>query len=572
MKKTTAAVLLIALFLTAFVGVVTVGASDNTESPKLEITHANVQFGKSASLLIAVDYSVFKSEGVSAIDIILDVTDKSGKHTTLDPNLKLSSSDDAPTNCAVFKYTLPSLNRIGDVLTLKAYVGGGVLKDAAVEIKYSLLEYAVKAKSVAESASFTDKLNDMLASGAEAQRSSGYSGDYSLAHDYGMILFSGVEDGDTRKAIAPVGTKIATPRANSKIFKTQGTYALYDMNFNEVEVASDAMITVKSGLSRYFYYGYDLCDRPVISAASAAGDAVGHYAGNLSSLELDRYLGEPAIYDFHRSSGYISWGSVKYVTSLINSVENNGVTDNYHATTGDLESFVTSNETIGASNLARMWAFRTFVPVDSSGKLSEKTVNSDANTGIAYITMENGYMYFNAGESYDYYASVGDGVDLGNNGIAIYNRLSARPADFLVDGKMTVSVALALDGECNDFESLCFFGDNTYNYCSSNSVFLDLFKITSDGTLTVGGMEVATVNTFDKDNPAFTTVHFVLDTERGTVTAYTEDGGASSAGYTVHETGANRFTSAEALDYFTWLFKGSVYVNRITVSEGDLFR
>lgn len=574
MKKTIAFALIIAVILTSMVGVISFASSDGGETPRLEIAYANMRFGEKPSLLIAVDYTALKGEGVSAIDLKLDVTDKSGKVKSLDPNMTLSYAATTPKNCAVFRYNLPSAEKMGDVLTLKAYLDGMPNSDMSCEIEYSFLEYAVKAKAVG-GAELAGKIDEVLLRGAAAQKTAGYTGDYKLfdgdgAVDYGMILFSGIKAGEKSKIIASAGSKIAVPAANPDVFKSE--CALYDLSFNEVELTASGnkkMLTVVAGLSRYFYYGADLYDNPVISATSAEG--VGHYAGNLTSLELDRYLGEPAMYDFHRSSGYISWGSVKYITSLINSTEADGVTNKYYSTTGDIESLVTSNETIGVNSLLRAWAFRTFVPVDSSGKLSEKTVNSDANTGIAYITMENGYMYFNAGESYDYYASVGDGVDLGNNGIAIYNRLSARPADFLVDGKMTVSVALALDGKCEDFESFCFFGDNTYNYCSSNSVFLDLFKIASDGTLTVGGMEVVTVNTFDEDNPEFTTVHFVLDTERGTVTAYTEDGGASSAVYTVQEIGANRFTSAEALEYFTWLFKGSVYVNRITVSEGNLF-
>ena len=567
---------MMAVIFTSMVGVISFAAAEKGNTPSLEITYANMRFGDKVSLLIAVDYTALKGEGVSAIDLKLDVTDKSGKVKSLDPNMTLSYAATTPKNCAVFRYNLPSAEKMGDVLTLKAYLDGMPNSDMSCEIKYSFLEYAVKAKAVG-GAELASKIDGVLLQGAQAQKTAGYTGDYKLfdgdgAVDYGMILFSGIKAGEKNKIIAPAGTSVAAPVANPDVFKSE--CALYDLSFNEVELTASGnkkMLTVAAGFSRYFYYGADLYDNPVISATSDAGDAVGHYAGNLTSLELDRYLGEPAIYDFHRPSGYISWGSVKYVTSLINSVENNGVTDNYHATTGDLESFVTSNETIGASNLARMWAFRTFVPVDSSGKTTEKTINSDANTGIAYITMENGYMYFNAGESYDYYASVGDGVDLGNNGIAIYNRLSARPADFLVDGKMTISVAVALDGECDDLESLCYYGTNTYSYDGYNAAFLDLFKIDANGVLSVGGSAVTTVNTFDKENPEFTTVHIVLDAVRGTATAYTANGGSVTAAYTVKESGTGRFTSVDTLEYFTWLFKGSAYVNRITVSEGNLF-
>ena len=376
MKKTIAFALIIAVILTSMVGVISFASSDGGETPRLEIAYANMRFGEKPSLLIAVDYTALKGEGVSAIDLKLDVTDKSGKVKSLDPNMTLSYAATTPKNCAVFRYNLPSAEKMGDVLTLKAYLDGMPNSDMSCEIKYSFLEYAVKAKAVG-GAELASKIDGVLLRGAQAQKTAGYTGDYKLfdgdgAVDYGMILFSGIKAGEKSKIIASAGSKIAVPAANPDVFKSE--CALYDLSFNEVELTASGnkkMLTVAAGFSRYFYYGADLYDNPVISAASAAGDAVGHYAGNLTSLELDRYLGEPAIYDFHRPSGYISWGSVKYVTSLINSVENNGVTDNYHATTGDLESFVTSNETIGVTGLLRAWAFRTFVPLDSSGKTTE---------------------------------------------------------------------------------------------------------------------------------------------------------------------------------------------------------
>ena len=151
MKRTLSLVLVLAMVLSAMLGVVSFAEEAEEPTATLEVTQANLEFSNSVYLYIAVDYSAIGS----ADGITLKITNnKTGKSTVLAPNSKIT----APTGCVAFKYIDLGSKNMGDELTLQALKDG---KASGAAKTYSVLEYALKAQGKGD-AKLTKLMDAML--------------------------------------------------------------------------------------------------------------------------------------------------------------------------------------------------------------------------------------------------------------------------------------------------------------------------------------------------------------------------------------------------------------------------
>ncbi|MBR2965789.1 MAG: hypothetical protein IKC34_04500 [Clostridia bacterium] len=559
MKRILAFTLIFAMLFTAMLGIMPAAEG---EAAKLEITHANLEFASNVYLLVAVDYTGVCADEAEALEKVYITV--GGDKVIADADL--TADEETPDGCVAFKYTKISAKEIGDIYEIAAFVDGEA--EAQDTTTYSILEYAIKTKVEKPGTKLANAVAAMINFGAAAQDAFGYKGDYALADengviDYGMVVFGGAAE--NKKAIAKVGTTVNVPAADTSVFAKYPA-TLYGMSFNAV---TDTTIQVAEGVSRYFYYGEDLEDKVFVHTGSYGGRThKNNVTGlNLANLDLDTYTGARTEWDFVRNGNTRSFSSIystysnpasemvlKDTTQSPEYREYNLYLDG--AINTDVP-FATQDSNAQIANAAYLWSFRALTAIGTAWNNAKEVDNNAAQDDR--VTIDKGYLYLNPGTNEDY----------GSEFMAIYNRLSGAPANFLTDGKMTISISVALDpNRGEDFASACYFAQ-TYAHTSAKPN-LKFFDIASDGTLSVGGKAVTTVNEYNSTAPAFTTVHFVIDENSGTVTAYTENGGIISADY-VTNAGFGSSTKISDLTHLTWMFKGSVYVNRITLSEGSLF-
>ena len=234
MKRTLSLVLVLAMVLSAMLGVMSFAEEAEEPTAALEVTQANLEFSNAVYLYIAVDYSAIGS----ADGITLKITNnKTGKSTVLAPNSKIA----APTGCVAFKYIDLGSKNMGDELTLQALKDG---KASGAAKTYSVLEYALKAQGKGD-AKLTKLMDAMLQYGADAQTAFDYEGTYDLDKDWGLVVVNGSNEG---KVLAEAGTPVTfTPNTA----KTGANAALYDMSINKIE----GSIVVPAGSYKYYYIG-----------------------------------------------------------------------------------------------------------------------------------------------------------------------------------------------------------------------------------------------------------------------------------------------------------------------------
>ena len=258
MKRTLSLVLILSLLFSLMLCIIPSAEDEVVAGPTPEITHANVVFGNSVHLLIAVSYADVYADAETAAENI---------YITVDGE-RINSYGAAPYAIGgiAFKYTSIAAKEMGDELEIKAY-DNGVEVDSTT---YSILEYAIKAKSTdASNTLLVTAIDAMMAYGKEAQAAFSYEGDYNLANfdQYGLIAVGGAKQS---KYIA-LADSVVTPEA----IDASVPY-LYDMEFDKVAGNS---VTVKAGYNRYFFYddavyattanpyGFDM-DLPAHDAAS----------------------------------------------------------------------------------------------------------------------------------------------------------------------------------------------------------------------------------------------------------------------------------------------------------------
>ena len=264
MKRTLSLILAVTLVLVAMLGIIPT-AEGEALSGSIEISQANVEFGSSVYLLIAVDYTAaYATADEAKANVTISVDDK-----TLTPDESVS----APEGTIGFKYVDLGAKNMGDILEIKAFDG----ETEADSITYSILEYTLKAKALNSKDTYLMAVVDaMIEFGAAAQTAFEYTGDYDLSKEHGIAVVGGSLDG---KYIAEVGAKVITTATDA----IGSDATLYDMRFDAVAVDENKAMTMEAGYNRYFYYG---------GANNYYGDP------NLYSLDMDLYEGETKTFNF----------------------------------------------------------------------------------------------------------------------------------------------------------------------------------------------------------------------------------------------------------------------------------
>ncbi len=249
MKRIVSLVITLSLLLSAFFAILP-SAEESTPSGELKISSANLEFGSKVYLMIAVDYSELYSDYDSAkAEVTVTVTDKQGVGTELLPDDEVRATKGFPENSVGFKITTLGAKNMADQLTVQAYDGDVASGDA---VTYSILEYAVKAKSESDDAALEYAIDCMLELGAEAQRAFEYEGDYPLYDeegyiDYGMLVVYG---GAPKKVFGKIGSTV-TPAASADVGADP---LLYTTSYDRI---TDNAVTVKEGVQKAFYISAD---------------------------------------------------------------------------------------------------------------------------------------------------------------------------------------------------------------------------------------------------------------------------------------------------------------------------
>ena len=527
MKRILAFTLIFAMLFTAMLGIMPYAAQEVAgagQTPTLLISRANLAFDTTVYLLIEVDYGWAGLTDGSNVKV--DVTNKAGETVTLTPD---ASVPGIATECAGFKYTNLSAKEMADTLTIKAYCDGV----ASDEVTYSVLEYAIKAMTTYPGSKIATVCEKMLAFGAAAQDAFGYEGDHALADengnviDYGMVLVGGAA---TRKVIAPVGS-LVNPTADTNTFTSEA--ALYDMSFNTVDVAA---LTVASGISRYFYYGADI-----------TGNA-GNFVNTDARTHADKNL--------FNNINFAEMFNGAQMTDTIEITSKTGMTQ---TTETGYKGYIMSKLDNGNTFRVQPAYYRTW------GLHPYK--NASATVTSATLKQKMGYLYVNTPAN-----TASD-----TNYLSIFNNMTAN-VKALVDAenKITVSVALAVTAANYQNTTMEAGFTPTYVGNAQGSVWRPgderafLFTV-KDGVMYVGDSDskIADLQQIGEswtNGTKLVIVHFVLDLNRETVTAYN-----SATGESVIR--SQRITAAffNVDPVFNLRISGEAYVSRITVSEGDLF-
>ena len=192
MRKNISFLLVIAMILSAMLGITSYADGSESSTPTLDVAYANLEFGNKVYLYVAVDYSAFDSyDGVE----LKMTNNKTGESTVFSPSRKIT----APTGCVVFKCTTLGPKNMGDELTLQPLKDGAPCGEAKI---YSILEYALKAQIQGDEA-LAEFMVGMLEFGAAHQTWQKYEGSYDLSKLYSLIVVEGIGslEGGAHKAI-----------------------------------------------------------------------------------------------------------------------------------------------------------------------------------------------------------------------------------------------------------------------------------------------------------------------------------------------------------------------------------
>ena len=554
MKRILAFALIFTMLFTAMLGIM---PAAETDPPALEITRANIELQSTVYLLIEVNYAAAGLE--SGENVRVDVTNKAGKTITLSPD----TISGIATGCVGFKYTKLSAKEIGDDLTIRAYCDD-VADDT---VTYSILEYAIKAKATSDDTAFIELVEAMIDFGAAAQKAFAYtdaadrvlSEDNSEGFGYGILLCNG------EKKIESTSTTVAT-----LVNTTVGINDLYDFYFNKITDTD----TVAEGISRYFYFGpshYSIfAEEGDAGDKSAANKPVyivpkGYKLPNGSEMSTTNIQ---ALYSDYNA--FVAANKEAIINSNLMPLELSSL--NFDHITQPFEYTLTHNASasihLGDSGSEYTRCNGTgnvyYVSYLSKDTLVPKAINARAaDIKREYFAVWN----LRPGGEYNYtstltnnYLFIDSSAD--SNHLYVCNSNTAKTTQFLKDGKFTLTVSLALGDTAEANMKIGF----TSNYNFSNNNYTAPITIDKDGVLSVRNDELVKINSFSDEAPSFTTLHFVFDSNADTVTAYTEDGRVVSSDLV--------YTGAESLldvPNFSFLTYGDVYINRITMSKGDLF-
>ena len=235
MKRALSIVLVLAMLLTAMLGIV---SSAEESAPVLSISGANIEFGNNVYLYVAVDYSVLGTSDGVALKVTNTVT---GEEKILERNSSVESTEGFPAGSVGFKLDGIAAKNMGDELTLTPMNGGVEVKEAAKS--YSILEYALRAENRGD-AILAALVQAMISYGAEAQKSLGHVGTYDLSVDHSLVRLMGgakFENGETKAIMKAGDAPLTATKAgatadsvwyNSRV-QTKGTGATLSVGYTE---------------------------------------------------------------------------------------------------------------------------------------------------------------------------------------------------------------------------------------------------------------------------------------------------------------------------------------------------
>ena len=530
MKRILAFTLIFAMLFTAMLGIMPYAAQEVAgagQTPTLYISRANLEFKSTIYLLIEVDYGWAGFANDPGVKVAVTHGDET---TILEPD---PSIEGLATECVGFKYTDLSAKEMADTLTITAYCDGADVGSDTTT--YSLLEYAIKAKATYPGSKLATACEAMLAFGAAAQDAFEYEGDHALADengviDYGMVLVGGAA---TRKVIAPVGS-LVNPTADTNTFTSEA--ALYDMRFNTVDAAA---LTVASGISRYFYYGADITGNAGnFVNADARTHADKNLFNNINFAEMNNGAQMDDTIEIKSKTGMTQTTEVGYKGKISGKLDN-------------------GNTFVVKPAYYRTWGLHPYK-------------NAVSTATSATLKQRMGYLYVNTPAN----------TESDTNYLSIFNNMTAN-VKALVDAenKITVSVALAVTAANYQNTTMEAGFTPMYTNNTQGSVWRPgderafLFTV-KDGVMYVGDNQADTAKIADlqqigeswTNGTQLVIVHFVLDLNRETVTAYN-----SATGESVIRSQRINAAFFNVDPVFNLRISGEAYVSRITISEGDLF-
>ncbi len=519
-----------------------VSFAETTESGELSVSAATLQFSSKIYILVAVDYSELYSDYGSAKEKInVVVTDKQGVKTELKPDDSVATTQGFPENSVGFKFTDLGAKNMTDQLTVQAYNG---TEESGSPVTYSVLEYAVKAKSEQpDNIALISALDAMLEFGAEAQKAFNYIGDYALYDeegyiDYGMLIVYG---GAPKKVFGKIGSTL-TPEASADV---GANAVLYDTAYDAI---ANNTLTVSAEPQKCFFVG-DANTTPY-------------------NLDTDWYSG-----DVTRT--YFNYNNWTKSSNASTSKEFNMQMD-YTNKTITLNVSKTNNQ-------ATMW--------NVSGATNSKDLVTKNADGVITKYMDhgfrelgNGYLYINSNVTTSYtdikaVANTGTvGQYTGITGVTEnlkptgggynFNYSGALASDMLGDdGKLTVTFTFKLaknsNGDAIGFFNACRFRSKettTYMYFYNNDA-------SRAGKITLSN----TGNEIRLSTEEWTTFHVVIDSKADLMQLY------NSAGELVDtKTYANAeeyLTDTADYAYCNWnIGAGQAgYINKILFTKGNIF-
>ena len=338
MKRTLSLVLVLAMMLTAMLGVVSFAdAVPAAQTPTLVVSDASLEFANSVYLYVAVDYSALgSSDGVT-----LKITNnKTGKSVVLKPTNAVTP----PVNCVAFKFVDLGASNMGDQLTIQALKDGVANGEAKT---YSVLEYALKAQAQGD-AKLTNLMKAMLQYGRDAQILMNHTGTYDLSKDYSLVKVGGIGSvNGQNKALVALGSPVtATASASDAVWynaaiQRQGTGASFVVNTSKTYQSIYALPATAANSEEYEldmdkytgnggeYYGYlneQSKMKTGFQAHNGVGgettDSVGWFSGSFANTALNSD-GSP-LSKIVVQKGYIMWAPAtginfnsSYVTKAI---------------------------------------------------------------------------------------------------------------------------------------------------------------------------------------------------------------------------------------------------------------
>ena len=215
-----------------------VSGAENTSEPELSISGANLEFGNTVYLYVAVDYNKLGSSD----NVELKVTNtKTGVEKTFTRDKSVESTKGFPEGSVGFRLDNLAAKNMGDELILTPMNGNKEITAAAKT--YSILEYALKAENSGD-AVLTGLVKAMIKYGADAQTAFGHEGTYNLAVDHSLVRLMGgakFENGATKAIMKAGDTPLTATKAgatadsvwyNSRV-QTKGTGATLSVSYTE---------------------------------------------------------------------------------------------------------------------------------------------------------------------------------------------------------------------------------------------------------------------------------------------------------------------------------------------------